>query len=144
MMKMLESGTLSVTVPEGQTLFFGDLKSKPVSLVLKSWEPCSAAIRAGDIGFAESWIRQQWDTDNLTGLLDIFVINRNSLERVIYGSWLGSLIYRIKHLFRSNTREGSRKNIHAHYDIGNDFYKLWLDPSMTYSSALFKNPETSL
>ena len=64
---MLESGTLSVTVPEGQTLFFGDLKSKPVSLVLKSWEPCSAAIRAGDIGFAESWIRQSGTPITLQG-----------------------------------------------------------------------------
>ena len=60
------------------------------------------------------------------------------LEAVIYGSWWGSLIYRLKHLMNRNSRQGSRKNIHAHYDIGNPFYRLWLDETMNYSSAMFE------
>jgi cyclopropane-fatty-acyl-phospholipid synthase len=59
---------------------------------------------------------------------------------MIYGTWWGNLLYRVKHFFNRNSRAGSRKNIHAHYDIGNAFYRLWLDPSMTYSSALFSDP----
>ena len=63
--------------------------------------------------------------------------NREAIEAALYGGFWGGLLYRIKHLFNSNTRSGSRRNIAAHYDLGNAFYKLWLDPSMTYSSALF-------
>ena len=84
------------------------------------------------------------ETDNLAQLIELFIHNRNALESAIYGSWWGSLLYRIKHLFNRNSRAGSRRNIHAHYDIGNSFYTLWLDPSMTYSSALFAQPEFTL
>ena len=74
---------------------------------------------------------------DLTGLLRVLVQNRAEVDRVIFGSWIGRLAYRIKHLLQRNTRSNSKKNIHAHYDLGNDFYALWLDPTMNYSSALF-------
>lgn len=63
--------------------------------------------------------------------------NRAQIEALVYGSWWGGLLYRLKHLLHRNSRAGSRKNIHAHYDIGNDFYRLWLDCGMSYSSAVF-------
>jgi cyclopropane-fatty-acyl-phospholipid synthase len=70
--------------------------------------------------------------------------NRQEIETIIYGNWWGRLGYRIKHWFNKNTKAGSKKNIHAHYDIGNAFYALWLDPSMTYSSACFDSKDTPL
>ena len=143
MLRKMEHGALRLECPDGNVLLFGD-GTTPVTLSLSSWEPCLAALRSGDIGFAESYIAGEWQTDDLAKLLELFIHNRNALEEAIYGSWWGSLLYRIRHLFNRNSRAGSRRNIHAHYDIGNRFYRLWLDPSMTYSSALFAEPGFTL
>jgi cyclopropane-fatty-acyl-phospholipid synthase len=99
---------------------------------------CAAALKSGDIGFAESYFEGAWTSPDLVALLRLFAANRQALEGVIYGSWWGSLVYRLKHLLNRNSRQGSRKNIHAHYDIGNPFYSLWLDETMNYSSAWFE------
>ena len=143
MLSRLEHGSLKLECPDGKLLKFGN-EDPTVTLSLNSWEPFLAAIRSGDIGFAESYLQGEWQTDNLAKLIELFIHNRNALESAIYGSWWGSLLYRVKHLFNRNSRAGSRRNIHAHYDIGNSFYTLWLDPSMTYSSALFAQPEFTL
>ncbi|MDY7579481.1 cyclopropane-fatty-acyl-phospholipid synthase family protein [Herbaspirillum sp. RTI4] len=144
MLRKLEHGALRMVMPDGQTALFGD-HSTPISIVLKNWDVCNAALKSGDIGFAETYITGSWSSDNLPALIELFVHNREKVESAIYGTWWGNLFYRIKHGFQRNSRSGSRKNIHAHYDIGNDFYKLWLDPSMTYSSALFSGaPEQTL
>jgi cyclopropane-fatty-acyl-phospholipid synthase len=94
-------------------------------------------LSKGDIGFAESYIAGTWHTPDLTGVLTLLANNRSALERAIYGRWWGRLYHRLRHLLNANTLEGSRRNIASHYDLGNDFYALWLDPSMTYSSARF-------
>jgi hypothetical protein len=99
---------------------------------------CSAALKSGDIGFAESYIAGDWTTPHLTDLLKLLIANRQQVEGVIYGTWAGRLLYRIKHLLNRNTRANSQKNIHAHYDLGNAFYELWLDDTMNYSSAWFE------
>lgn len=138
LMRKIEHGALRMELPNGQIEQFGD-HTHPVTLTLKNWDICHAALKSGDIGFAETFIDGHWTTDDLPGLIELFVRNRAEIESIVYGTWWGSLLYRIKHLFNRNSRAGSRKNIHAHYDIGNDFYRLWLDPSMTYSSALFAN-----
>lgn len=138
LLQQFAHGTLQIRFPDGQTAVFGH-GAPAVSLVVKEWNTFDAALRSGDIGFAEAFIAGHWTTDDLTGLLTLLVRNRASIEPVIYGTWWGSLLYRLRHLFNRNSRTGSRKNVHAHYDIGNDFYRLWLDPSMTYSSALFNN-----
>ncbi len=134
----LQYGALHLELPDGQIAQFGD-DSYPVTLRLHDWSLCDAVLKSGDIGFAETFIDGRWSTDNLTGLIALFIRNRHAVESLIYGKWWGNLLYRIRHLFNRNSRSGSRKNIHAHYDIGNDFYRLWLDPSMTYSSAVFSN-----
>jgi cyclopropane-fatty-acyl-phospholipid synthase len=95
----------------------------------------------GDIGFAESYIRGEWNTPDLKAILELAIRNRTILEKAIYGSWYGSILYRIRHWLRDNSKNGSRKNIHAHYDLGNAFYTLWLDPTMSYSSAWFSEGE---
>ncbi|MFM8465278.1 MAG: class I SAM-dependent methyltransferase [Burkholderiaceae bacterium] len=143
MLRRLQHGALRLTCPDGSVLQFGE-GDAPVYLRLNNWKPCLAAMKSGDIGFAESFIAGDWHTDDLAGLLQLLVRNRNALEDAIYGSWWGGLLYRVRHLFNRNSKAGSRRNIHAHYDIGNAFYRLWLDPSMTYSSALFNAPTMSL
>jgi cyclopropane-fatty-acyl-phospholipid synthase len=143
LLRKIKYGTLRLECPDHAVLQFGD-GSEPVTLTLKNWEPCIAAVKSGDIGFAESYIHGDWQTDNLSRLLELFIHNRHAVETAIYGTWWGSLAYRIKHLFNRNSRAGSKRNIHAHYDIGNNFYQLWLDPSMTYSSALFSEPQATL
>jgi cyclopropane-fatty-acyl-phospholipid synthase len=136
LLSRLQHGTLTLRTPDGDTLHFGNGENT-VTLTLHNWDLFTAAMRSGDIGFAESYIDGSWTTDNLTGLIALMIRNRSAMESVVYGSWWGSLFYRVKHLLNRNSKAGSRKNIHAHYDIGNRFYQLWLDPSMTYSSALF-------
>ena len=144
MLAGLQHGALKLELPDGQTAYFGDGAS-PVTLRLHNWSMFDAVLKSGDIGFAETYIDGSWSTDDLTGLIELFIRNRQAIESLFHGKWWGQLLYRMRHLFNLNSRSGSRKNIHAHYDIGNDFYRLWLDPSMTYSSALFsKDQEGSL
>ena len=140
----LKHGTLTVKLPDGSVQRFGNGQSPQASLHLLNWNVCSAALKSGDIGFAESYIAGDWTTPHLTDLLQVFIVNRKEVEDVIYGTWLGRLAYRVKHLLNRNTKANSQKNIHAHYDLGNAFYELWLDGTMNYSSAIFETPETSM
>ncbi|MGS0742270.1 class I SAM-dependent methyltransferase [Glaciimonas sp. GG7] len=141
LLRKLDHGILVMTFPDGQSATYGcgSVHDRPIAMTLKNWDVFHAALKSGDIGFAETFIDGHWSTDNLPGLIELFIRNRQVIESVIYGTWWGNLLYRIKHLFNRNSKTGSRKNIHAHYDIGNAFYQLWLDPSMTYSSALFSD-----
>ncbi len=134
----VKSGHLALTLPDGRTEYFGSSSDDlHADLHILDWDVFKDVLKHGDIGFAESYIRGQWNTSNLKAILEIAIRNRTLLEKAIYGSWFGSLFYRLKHRMRNNSKSGSRKNIHAHYDLGNPFYSLWLDPSMTYSSAWF-------
>lgn len=135
----LRSGQLSLTCPDGQSLSFAGERSGPhADIELADWGVCDEVIRAGDIGFAEAYLRGRWRTGDLTALIALVAINREALLAPVHGTWWGTLLFRLAHLMRANTRRGSQRNIHAHYDLGNDFYARWLDPSMTYSSALFE------
>jgi len=140
----LKHGTLHVQLPDGSTRHFGSGEAPVASLRLHNWNVCGAALKSGDIGFAESFIAGDWTTQNLSDLLSVLIRNRQEVEDVIYGTWLGRFAYRIKHLLNRNTKTNSQKNIHAHYDLGNAFYALWLDGTMNYSSAIFATPETSM
>ncbi|WP_119290112.1 SAM-dependent methyltransferase [Azohydromonas sediminis] len=139
MLQHLQRATLDVQLPDGHQLRFGNpADTGPRGAIrLRTWDVCAAALKSGDIGFAESYIAGTWTTPDLAALLKVFIANRDAAEQLIYGSWWGSLAYRLKHLLHRNSRRGSRKNIHAHYDIGNSFYTLWLDETMNYSSAWF-------
>ncbi len=137
LMKNLKHGTLDIQLPDGSHQRFGTEGGLHASIRLRNWNVCAAALKSGDIGFAESFIAGDWASRDLVTLLKLFIANRDEIESVVYGSWWGSLLYRAKHLFNRNSRHGSKKNIHAHYDLGNAFYSLWLDPTMNYSSAWF-------
>jgi cyclopropane-fatty-acyl-phospholipid synthase len=138
----LAHGTLDVQLPDGEQLRFGHGDAPRAAIRLVDWRVCSAALKSGDIGFAETFIDGAWSSPDLVALLQLFIANREAVEEVIYGSFWGGLAYRLKHLLNRNSRRGSRKNIHAHYDIGNPFYRLWLDETMNYSSALFEGDFT--
>jgi len=136
MLQGIRHGTLEVTLPEGDPRLFGE--SLPLcSLQIHDESVFRDILERGDIGFAEAYLDGRWDSHDLTALLHLLVKNREVLSRAIYGSWPTLLLARIRHWLNRNSRSGSRRNIMAHYDLGNDFYRLWLDPSMTYSAALF-------
>ena len=139
LLKELKHGTLVMQLPDGSSAHFGTLaEGEPrAGISLRNWNVCTAALKSGDIGFAESFIAGDWTTPDLSALLKLFLANQKDMDAIIYGTWWGSALYRIKHLFNRNSRSGSKKNIHAHYDLGNEFYTLWLDPTMNYSSAWF-------
>ena len=138
----LRHGTLSVRLPDGSTQSFGSGEPH-ASITLHNWNLFSAALASGDIGLAETFVAGDWTTPSPAQLLTLLVRNRREIEEVVYGSWYGRLAYRLKHLLNRNSRTGSRKNIHAHYDLGNDFYRLWLDETMNYSAAWF-GPRTDM
>jgi cyclopropane-fatty-acyl-phospholipid synthase len=141
LLQRLEHGRLTLVTPGGRVLAFGDGQPQ-ATIRLANWNVCAAALSRGDIGFAESWIDGDWETDSLAALLSLLALNRRVVERAVYGSWWGQLAYRLRHALNRNSRAGSRRNIHAHYDLGNAFYREWLDPGMTYSSALFAGDPT--
>ncbi len=146
LLRGLQHGTLHVQWPDGRVEQFGSPHTSGgglnATLHLHNWAPLTQALKSGDIGFAESYIAGEWSTNNLAELLQLLVANRRDMEDLIYGNWLGRLFYRVRHLLHRNTRSNSKKNIHAHYDLGNAFYELWLDPTMNYSSAWFDNDRT--
>ena len=138
LLSQLKSGYLKITLPNGQIKEFGNkADALHADIQVFDWNVFKDLRTHGDIGFAESYIRGEWDSADLKAILELAIRNRTILEKAIYGSWLGSIAYRLKHWLRDNSKSGSRKNIHAHYDLGNTFYSLWLDPSMSYSSAWF-------
>lgn len=142
LLEKMPHGVLDVQLPDGHTLRFeGSKHSGPrplhARIVLNNWRLFERSLHSGDIGMAESYIDGDWHTPDLAALLALCIANRTHIERVVYGSWWGSLLHRIKHRKNRNSRQGSEKNIHAHYDLGNSFYELWLDGTMNYSSAWF-------
>ncbi len=132
----LKHGVLDMQLPDGSQRRFGQ-DGPSVFLQIHNWNVFTRALKSGDIGFAEGFISGEWTTPDLTALLSLLVANRDELEQVVYGSWWGALWFRLKHWRNRNSLSGSAKNVHAHYDLGNAFYALWLDHTMSYSSALF-------
>ncbi|MGL4575742.1 MAG: class I SAM-dependent methyltransferase [Burkholderiaceae bacterium] len=141
MLHRLAHGSLQIQLPNSTGARFGN--GEPHAAVnVMSWQVFDRVIKSGDIGFAESYMDGEFTTDDLAKLLTLLNANRQAIDTALYGSWWGGLLYRIKHLFNRNTRAKARDNIQVHYDLGNDFYKLWLDETMTYSSALFDGDST--
>lgn len=143
-MPRLERGLLDLYLPDGQKLSFGHkAQGEPhAELRLHSYRPLRRILRGGLIGWSESYMEGEWDSPDLTALMRWAVHNETTLSEYLDGHRLMKLINRLFHLSRNNSRRGSRRNIAYHYDLGNDFYRLWLDRTMTYSSALFDADES--
>ncbi len=142
LLERMEFGALTLTTPDGITRRFGPGGSVgaldgEVDLTLHDWKLCGDVLTGGDVAFAEAFMDDRWTTSDLTALLTLIALNQRALEVAFYGRWWRQLVFRTRHLLRSNTKRRARRNIVAHYDLGNDFYGLWLDETMTYSSALF-------
>lgn len=142
LLERLPVGQLELRLPDGAVLRLPDravAAGEPRAVLqLRDWAMFERTLKSGDIGFAESFIAGEWDSPDLSQLLRLCLANREHIEALIYGRWWGRLAYRLRHLLRRNSRAGSARNIHAHYDLGNDFYRLWLDPGMSYSAAWFE------
>lgn len=137
----IEDGLLELRLPDAAHQGFGTGR-QAATLDVHDERLFSRVLARGDIGFAESYLAGEWDSPDLPGLIALLARNRSALGRAVRGSWSGVLAARLRHLFNRNSRAGSRRNIMAHYDLGNDFYRLWLDPTMTYSAALFDGVES--
>jgi cyclopropane-fatty-acyl-phospholipid synthase len=137
LMKHLRQGTLDVQLPTGQRLCLGDGGAPHAAMRLHDWKACAAVLKSGDIGLAEGFIDGLWSTPQLSELLMLLGTNRDAIEPLVYGRWWSALLHRTRHWLNRNSRAGSRRNVHAHYDLGNAFYRLWLDDAMNYSGAWF-------
>ena len=138
------AGELTFVMPNGHELKLEGEGGPQARIVVRDFRFIRRALAAGDIGFAEGYAAGEWDTPNLTAVLSVFSLNYDNLRRITQGNPIVGVFNFINHALNSNTRQGSKRNIHAHYDLGNDFYSRWLDPSMTYSSARFDHAGQSL
>ncbi|MCR5875721.1 cyclopropane-fatty-acyl-phospholipid synthase family protein [Phenylobacterium sp. J426] len=140
-----QTGVLVFVLPDGRELRLSADRPGPEGhLIVRDYRFMRRVLASGDIGLAEGYMAGEWDTPDLSALLEVLALNFDNIERVATGSPLMSLLHFVQHLLRPNTRDGSRRNIHAHYDLGNAFYSRWLDPTMTYSAARFAKPGEAL
>lgn len=142
----LPRGALTVQTPEGNLFRVGGNGPGPEAyIVLRNWRLPSRAFSGATIGVAESYMDGDWESPDVTSFLELFVVNEDAGEQVAGGAnWFVTAIQRFRHWLNENTRTGSQRNISAHYDLGNRFYEQWLDPSMTYSSALYSTGANDL
>jgi cyclopropane-fatty-acyl-phospholipid synthase len=136
MLEGLQGGLLEIRLPDNTAHLFG-AGEHGVTLQVRDEAMFGAVLAKGDIGLAEAYIDDQWDSPDVTALLLLLAKNREVLKRAVYGSWRALLSARLRHWLNRNSRAGSKRNIMAHYDLGNDFYRQWLDETMSYSSAIY-------
>jgi cyclopropane-fatty-acyl-phospholipid synthase len=138
-------GEITIVLPNGETLHHRTAERGPsAKLVIRRWRALWRLIMGGELALAEAFIDGDWWTPNLPAFLEFGARNEAYLQGAISTSRWRRLLGRVRHWRRSNTRSGSRRNIAAHYDLGNAFYERWLDPGMSYSSALFTDRDQSL
>ncbi|MCG8544508.1 MAG: class I SAM-dependent methyltransferase, partial [Alphaproteobacteria bacterium] len=136
----IEIGRLTVRFPSGAQTAFGPAESAlRAAITIRDPRLVSRMLVSDELGLAESYIAGEWDTPDLAALLTLGARNRHLLSGAIAGRWPAAALRRLRHARRANTPKGSRRNVAAHYDLGNDFYRLWLDDGMTYSAALFED-----
>lgn len=138
-------GALTLRLPNHATHQLKGAEPGPHGeLVIHDYRFARRVLRAGDIGFAEGYMAGEWDSPNLAALLEALVRNQEGITRLFHGQAIANAVNWVRHKLNRNSREGARKNIHAHYDLGNAFYETWLDRTMTYSSARFDHPAETL
>ncbi|MEW5423898.1 class I SAM-dependent methyltransferase [Amorphus sp. 3PC139-8] len=134
----LRLGRLDVTVPDGRTFYVEAAEPGPNAVLrIHDWRFVRRLLQSGDIGVAESFMAGEWSSPDPTVFLQLFAANRDAVANALAARPMVRALLSLRHWLNSNTRRGSKRNIAAHYDLGNDFYEAWLDPSMTYSSAFF-------
>ncbi len=140
-----EVGTLTFILPSGREIFIEGQRPGPnARLIVNNFHFVDRVFESGDIGFGEGFMAGEWDTPDLSAVLEAFTANLDRIHRLVDGKPLIRALNFLSLLFHRNSRKGARRNIEAHYDLGNAFYSRWLDPSMTYSSARYERPGQSL
>ncbi len=145
-------GTLNVSLPDGSKRVYGGVyKGLDAEIHILKESFFRRCVLFGAIGFAESYMAAEWETEDLTGVIAWFILNSSEADALQTNQSRGTgvfnilnLINRTYHKQRPNSLETSRENIRDHYDLSNDFFKLWLDPTMTYSSGFFDSPDAAL
>lgn len=148
-LRLLESrmqmGELKLILPDGSVRNLKGAKpGASAELHIHNWRVAKRLLTSGGVGFAQSYIEGDWDSPGLASLIELAAQNRRQLGDTLRGRGLAKALARLQHLLRANTHKGSKRNISFHYDLGNEFYKPWLDDTMTYSSALFEGGDNSL
>ena len=145
MIARIDCGHITVVLPSGDRVEHSAARSGPsATLIIHDWRAIRRLLSHGDLGFAEAYIDGDWSSPDLAALLELAARNIAVLDRSISGFWPARIYNRIRHFLRANSKTGSRRNISFHYDLGNAFYARWLDPTMTYSSALYTHPNLTL
>jgi cyclopropane-fatty-acyl-phospholipid synthase len=143
--KGIQRGRLDFVLPDGRTFRAEAPKPGPVAtLNILNTDTFTRLIREGDLGFCDAYLEGWWDSPDLQAFLDFLHSDNDELYEGFPGMFLVRAYERLRHWMNSNTKKQAKKNISYHYDLGNDFYGLWLDETMTYSSALFKTGQESL
>ncbi len=138
-------GTLTFVLPSGEEIICKGPEPGPDGrLIVRDYRFIRRCLSAGSIGFAEGYMAGEWETTDLSALLTVCAMNFERLQALVQGNPIVRAIDFVAHMLHRNDRKGSKKNIHAHYDLGNPFYSLWLDRSMTYSSAVYDRPNEPL
>jgi cyclopropane-fatty-acyl-phospholipid synthase len=137
----LEQGAIEATLPNGSYRLLGGRTPGPRPIVhLRSWRALARLIASGSVGWYKAWEQGEWSSPDPAPLFELFMLNAERLGNTGRAKGLFRLVNRLAHRFRANDKEGARENISHHYDLGNDFYRAWLDAGMTYSSAIFAEP----
>ncbi|HSH66435.1 MAG TPA: cyclopropane-fatty-acyl-phospholipid synthase family protein [Bacteroidia bacterium] len=151
MLSKMKLGNLQMSLPSGEMITFGNGEGNiNAHVTIKTTDFFKRCVLYGDIGFGESYVNGDWETDNISSVIKWFLLNVETAP-TLSGSHSRKLTLNILkvfnkliHLKKANTIDGSKENISAHYDLNNDFFKLFLDPTITYSSAYFKEDGMSL
>jgi cyclopropane-fatty-acyl-phospholipid synthase len=138
LLSMLRLGRLTVVLPDQSRHEFGqDARAVHAQININDFAMCRQVLTGGDVAFGETYFNGLWDSPDLVALLTLLAKNQQALMPAFYGTGWKAWLFKLRHVLHANSKKQARKNIEAHYDLGNAFYRLWLDPGMTYSSAWF-------
>jgi cyclopropane-fatty-acyl-phospholipid synthase len=145
LLRTVERGRFVIVLPDGTPMTHrGSLPGTEARMELRNWRPLRAYLLGGDTALAESYIAGDWSSPDLAAFLRWGAENMESFDATTTGTWAVKLLARLQHRHNRNSRTGSRRNIMAHYDLGNDFYASWLDAGMSYSSAIYAAPDEDM
>lgn len=140
----IQKGSLKLLTPEGETYNFG-MGAPEAEMQIHDWSVVTAIAARGDIGLGETYVAGLWDSPSIQTLTEVALLNMSAFQGYVYAGFWNNLKFRVvNQLMRANSQRGAARNIQAHYDVGNNFYQLWLDEGMTYSSALFAKGDSDL
>jgi cyclopropane-fatty-acyl-phospholipid synthase len=144
LLSRINSGRLTIVTPSGFRISHGNDDGPQAVLMLRRWRTLRRLLLQGDIAFAEAFIDGDWDSPDLPSLIELAGRNIPTLGDAFSANWFHRLRNRVVHKLNANTKRGSKRNIQHHYDLGNSFYRIWLDTGMSYSSALFTSGTETL